>query len=154
MKTLFFSALLLLCISATAQVKIGNNPTTIGSSSILELENSSKALLITRVADTSAIANPKNGMIIYDTTLDCFRGYQSGGWTNCGLVPNAKVSAWVCSKVSVGTMTSGSPVQNVSQTITATVTNVGSYNISATASGVTFSASGYFYATGHNKMWY
>ena len=153
MKTLFFSALLLLCISATAQVKIGNNPTIIGSSSILELENSSKALLVTRVANTDSIANPKNGMIFYDTTLDCFRGYQAGAWTGCGFLDlstngSSRVSAWNCQVDSAGTMTAGTPVTGVSQTISATVTKIGTYSISVTANGVTFAASGNFTATG------
>ena len=153
MKTLFFSALLLLCISATAQVKIGNNPTTIASSSILELENPTKALVITRVADTSAIANPTKGMIIYDTSLGCFRGYQAGAWTGCGFLDlstngSSRVSTLDCSISSEGTMTTGTPVTGVSQTISVTVTKIGTYSISATANGVTFAASVNFTETG------
>jgi len=138
-------------------VKIGDNPITIGASSVLELESPTKALVVTRVAQVTDIASPVNGMIIYDSALNCFRGYQSGAWTGCGLVDlsangSASVSAWNCSTASVGTMSAGSPVQNVSQTITATVIKVGTYNISTTANGVTFAASGSFTATGQQDV--
>jgi hypothetical protein len=45
---------------------------------------------------------------------------------------------------SAGTMADGVPVSNVTQTIIANVATLGSYNISATSNGVTFSRSGSF----------
>lgn len=70
-------------LPSVAQVKVGDNPTTINSSAILELEHSNRALLITRVADTAAVASPVNGMIIYDQSAQCFRGYSDSRWSNC-----------------------------------------------------------------------
>ena len=57
---------------AAAQLKIGNNGTTIDPSSILELENPNKALYLTRVAltgttDITTVPNPKAGMVVYNT---------------------------------------------------------------------------------------
>jgi uncharacterized protein (TIGR02145 family) len=61
----------------------------------------------------------------------------------------AAVSAYTCNTASAGTMTAGTAVSGVTQTITATVTTVGTYSISTTtANGVTFTGSGTFSATG------
>jgi len=62
----------------------------------------------------------------------------------------SQISSWDCSTASTGTMTYGTAVQNVTQTITAQVTTAGSYTIiSTTANGVTFTApAGIFTATG------
>jgi hypothetical protein len=49
-------------------------------------------------------------------------------------------------------MTAGTAVSGVTQTITATVTTVGTYNISATANGVTFTGSGTFAGTGAQNI--
>jgi hypothetical protein len=49
-------------------------------------------------------------------------------------------------------MTAGVAVSGVTQTITATVTTVGTYIISATANGVTFSGSGTFAGTGAQNI--
>jgi len=70
-------------VSVTAQVKIGTNPTKIGTSSIIELEDPTKALLVTRVKNVSDITTPINGMIVYDTFNQCFRGYERKTWSGC-----------------------------------------------------------------------
>lgn len=75
--------LLLFSFIAFAQVKIGDNPTTIGASSSLELESTNKALLLSRVANTTAISAPINGMLIYDVSASCIKAYQNGAWTAC-----------------------------------------------------------------------
>jgi len=54
------------------QLKLGNNPTQIEKSAILELESANQGLLLTRVSDTSDATgidknNPPDGMIIYYT---------------------------------------------------------------------------------------
>ena len=69
---------LLFSFIAFAQIKIGDNPTNIGISSLLELESTNKALLITRVVNTSSIISPVNGMLIYDLSANCIKGYQNG----------------------------------------------------------------------------
>jgi hypothetical protein len=61
----------------------------------------------------------------------------------------AVVSGFTCITAPAGTMTTGVSVSGVTQTITATVTTVGTYSISTTtANGVTFAASGTFAGTG------
>jgi len=83
MKKTITSLLLLAGLCATAQVKIGDNPTTIGSSSVLELESTNKAFVITRVANTAAITSPVNGMLVYDLSSNCVKFYENGTWSNC-----------------------------------------------------------------------
>ena len=75
--------LVALFISATsfAQVGIGTNTPT--ADAILELKAADKALLLTRVATTAAITTPVNGMLIYDISSNCIKGYQNGAWTGC-----------------------------------------------------------------------
>ncbi len=63
----------------------------------------------------------------------------------------AVVSAYV-SSASAGIMSTGVAVSGVTQTITATVTTVGTYSITSTANGVTFAGTGTFVGTGAQNI--
>jgi uncharacterized protein (TIGR02145 family) len=144
-------------LAGIAQVGIGTS--TPNANSALEIVSTSQGMLLPRMttAQRNAIASPATGLTIFNTSLDCIQ-------TNIGTAgsPNwkcvqfsypstngfADVSAYSCSGSSVGAMTTGSAVSGVTQTITATVTTVGTYSISTTANGVTFAASGTFAGTG------
>jgi hypothetical protein len=69
-------------ITASAQLKVGDNPTNIQKASILELESSRQGLLLPRLADTTAInsLNPPDGMIIYLNTDKSLRLRSNGSW--------------------------------------------------------------------------
>jgi hypothetical protein len=58
-----------------------NNPAT---SAILDLTSTTRALVITRMTTTQrdAIIAPINGMILYNTTLNKFQGYENGSWAD------------------------------------------------------------------------
>src|SRR5262245_23541542 len=75
-------SLLFLGIVAQAQLKIGDNPTSIQKSSILELESSRQGLLLPRLTDTVAInaLNPPDGMIIYLNADNSLRLRSNGAW--------------------------------------------------------------------------
>jgi len=82
-KVLFFLfALLGAGVAANAQLKVGDNPTSIQKSSILELESSRQGLLLPRLADTVAInaLNPPDGMIIYLNADNSLRLRSNGSW--------------------------------------------------------------------------
>ncbi|WP_394776706.1 beta strand repeat-containing protein [Flavobacterium sp.] len=64
----------------------------------------------------------------------------------------AVVSAYTCSTASAGTLTQGDAVLGVTQTVTATVTSLGTYNITTTANGVTFAGAGTFTGTGSQSI--
>ncbi|MEE9362876.1 MAG: hypothetical protein V3U92_09800 [Cellulophaga sp.] len=67
----------------SAQVKIGENPDTINSSSIIELESSSKALVLTRVSNTEMQnITPLHGALVYNTDTKCVHYYNSSSWIN------------------------------------------------------------------------
>ena len=57
---------------AFSQVKIGDNPETLDATSLLELESSTRALVITRV-DTSTMNDmtPLRGALVYNTDAEC-----------------------------------------------------------------------------------
>lgn len=52
-------------------------------SALLELSSTTKCLLLTRMTTTERNAmTPVNGMLIYNTTLNKFQGYEAGAWAN------------------------------------------------------------------------
>jgi hypothetical protein len=71
--SLLFIMFILVVGNSYAQTKIGDNPTTVNSGSLLELESSTKGLLLPRIA-LSAVktwgleGTPTNGMFIYNTS--------------------------------------------------------------------------------------
>jgi len=67
---------------ANAQLKVGDNPTNIQKSSILELESTRQGLLLPRLADTAQInaLTPSDGMIIYLNTDKSLRLRSNGSW--------------------------------------------------------------------------
>ena len=69
-------------IVANAQLKVGDNPTNIQKSSILELESTRQGLLLPRLADTTAInaLTPPDGMIIYLNSDKSLRLRSNGAW--------------------------------------------------------------------------
>lgn len=82
MKKFLIIFLIFIGFTSHAQVKIGNSPTNVSTSSSLELESTNKALVVTRVADTTAITTPINGMIIYCNADNKFKVYQNNTWVN------------------------------------------------------------------------
>ena len=84
-----FVALIIVNFNATAQVnsgsillKLGNNPSTINSSAVLEMESTTKGILIPRMttAQRTAIANPVAGLQVYDKTTNSNWYYNGTVW--------------------------------------------------------------------------
>ena len=76
-----------------SQVKIGDNPTNLNSTSLLELESTEKVLVVTRLTDAQMTAiTPLSGAIIYNTTQNCLFQYNNLEWKslckNSSLVNN------------------------------------------------------------------
>ncbi|MCA0133037.1 hypothetical protein LBU54_10625, partial [Winogradskyella sp. D23] len=71
------------CLISYGQVKIGNNPNLIDSSSLLELESIDKVLVVTRVSTLEMNAiTPLNGSIVYNTDENCLFQYNNNSWTS------------------------------------------------------------------------
>lgn len=80
-RTFFIIVALFAAYSIHAQVSIsdgsGRDP-----SAMLDVKSTSKGILFPRMttAQRDAIANPAEGLTIYNTTNRCFEGYSQGGW--------------------------------------------------------------------------
>ncbi|WP_438967070.1 hypothetical protein [Flavobacterium sp.] len=83
MKKIVVTAILLATTSFYAQVGIG----TTNPEGALDVVSTNSGIVVPRVANTASITTPINGMIIYDLSSNCFKGYQNGAWSDCGLVP-------------------------------------------------------------------
>ncbi len=95
MRTLGLSLFIVLFVSLTGfgQVKIGDNPQNIDPSAVLELESTTKALIITRVttAQMEAIA-PSVGALVYNTDLGCVHYYNGAAWVNLCVEGNVAIT--------------------------------------------------------------
>ncbi len=95
MRTLGLSLFIVLFVSLTGfgQVKIGDNPQNIDPSAVLELESTTKTLIITRVttAQMEAIA-PSVGALVYNTDLGCVHYYNGAAWVNLCVEGNVAIT--------------------------------------------------------------
>lgn len=85
---LIFSFFIFFIKGASAQVKVGSNPTTINPSAVLEVESTNKGFLPPRLttAQRDAIANPAVGLIIFNTSTNCLNFYVGPNWyEECGV---------------------------------------------------------------------
>lgn len=81
---LMFLLLGLLSPSAFAQQNIGVGTSAPHPSSVLDLTATDKGFLVPRVttAQRLAIATPANGLLVYDTDLQCFYYYGTAAWNS------------------------------------------------------------------------
>jgi len=84
-KNILFIFGLLNFLIAFGQVKIGDNPNTINSSAILEIESTNKGLLMPRLteAQRDAIASPIAGLMIYNSENNCMEYFDGTLWSGC-----------------------------------------------------------------------
>lgn len=155
-KKLRFLLWLFFSISAFSQVGIGT--TSPHPSSMLDITATDKSLLIPRVPNTAAIANPVNGMIVYDISYGCFRGYQSGYWSGC-LGNNGTISSLDCAgATTTGTLFNGLASNGISSIISYTGGNGGSHAGQTVTStgvlGLTATTYGGSFATGSGTLQY
>lgn len=73
---------LLIAKQGLGQVKIGDNPGTIETTSLLELESTTKVFLPPRMTTVQrvAISSPSAGSLVYDTDLNCLSLYNGSAW--------------------------------------------------------------------------
>src|SRR5919107_880987 len=98
LRKLGIAALFFLCnffaFQANAQLKVGENPTSIQKSSVLELESTRQGLLLPRLSDTAAInlLLPPNGMLIYLTSDNSLRIRSAGAWKKLANMADASAN--------------------------------------------------------------
>jgi uncharacterized protein (TIGR02145 family) len=161
MKKLILTLLIAIGITATAQVKIGDNATNVGTSSSLELESTNRALLLPRVANTAAIASPVNGMMIYDISVQCIKSYENGVWSNClsSNIPVGVIATLDCAgATATGTLTSTVVASGVSSSVPYTGGNgaahTGQIATSTGVLGLTATLTAGTFATGAGTLTY
>lgn len=157
----FILTLVLLSCITQAQVKIGNNPAVIDPNAILEMESTSKGMLLPRMTteQRDAIADPSPSMLIYNLTEKCINIYNDDDedWRSlCGdKGAGTAVYSVDCNSLLVsGTYTRGlelDPDDN-QISIDIEVSDPGTYNIVANSGGMYFAASGTFTATGQQTV--
>ncbi|MEL0645662.1 hypothetical protein V6251_14810, partial [Olleya sp. Ti.3.14] len=83
MKKFLLILTILITTNALAQVKIGDNPQNIDQNSVLELESTTKTLVVTRIttAQMNAIT-PLEGAIAYNTDEDCLFQFNNNAWNS------------------------------------------------------------------------
>ncbi len=80
---LFFGLFVFALTSGIAQVKIGDNPNSIDAASIVELESTDKAFVLTRVSDIQMQGiTPLRGALVYNTDTQCVHYYDGANWSN------------------------------------------------------------------------
>ncbi|MEC3965374.1 hypothetical protein VM932_07795, partial [Muricauda sp. SYSU M86414] len=82
---------LLVINSLSAQVKIGDRPQNLDPASVLELESTSRVLVITRVTDVQMNnISPLQGAVVYNTDQECLHYYNGTEWINiCEALDNS-----------------------------------------------------------------
>ncbi|AWH86077.1 hypothetical protein HYN59_13570 [Flavobacterium album] len=157
MKNSITSLLLLLGLCATAQVKVGDNPTNVNASAVLEMESTDKGMLLPRMtaSQRDAISNPSNALLIYNTSEDCINIYNaaSSSWKSiCSNEAEGTADFSVdCSTLVVsGTYATGTALDPETNyiTVSVNVAELGTYNIVSNAAGMFFSAIGTFTTLG------
>ncbi|MEH6762596.1 MAG: hypothetical protein V7687_15645, partial [Maribacter arcticus] len=80
---LFILFIMLTIPTVFGQIKIGDNPQNIDPASVLELESTSKVLVITRVSTLEMEAiTPQRGGIVYNIDTECINYYDGTQWVN------------------------------------------------------------------------
>ncbi|MBL7749251.1 MAG: hypothetical protein JNM19_17565 [Chitinophagaceae bacterium] len=146
-----------LAVATNAQVKVGDNPTALDPNAVLEMESTTKGMMLPRMtaAQRDAIASPSNSMLIFNTTENCINVYNGavGSWKSlCGdeASGSAEFTADCSSLLVTGTYTTGvalNPSNNF-LTVNVDVSTLGTYNILASSAGMYFAASGAFTTLG------
>ena len=161
LKQLLITGLLLFSASGIAQVKIGDNVTNVDPNAVLEMESSSKGLLLPRMTgvERDAIVNPTNSMLIFNTSENCINIYNSveSKWKSiCGESGSgSSVYSVNCSSLVVsGVYQTGVALDPDTNYITVTVDvlELGSYELVSHAAGIYFSKAGTFTTLGQQDI--
>ena len=100
--------------------QIGIGTPTPHENADIHLANKNRTIILNHVDDKSAITNPYDGMIFYDVTEKCFRGYANGEFTDCFGVKTEAVPPVVSAEGPgfVGEYISGQSLSNSSFMVT------------------------------------
>ncbi|MDO6470708.1 hypothetical protein [Maribacter sp. 1_MG-2023] len=95
MKKVFLVLLLSIVNMVSAQIKIGDNPETLDTTSLLELESASKVIVISRMTEGEMLAiDPLEGAMVYNTDASCIFYYDGAQWNNMCVGENPGSISW------------------------------------------------------------
>lgn len=155
---------LALMVSTAAFSQVGINTETPHASADLELASTNKTLYLNRVADPATdVANPQEGMILYDTTMKCLRAFQGdpASWSGCLNGGDTGTGTGTITALNCASATFAPPSGTVGQEYSGTLTvpysggNGGTYSATYfTVNGLTFFLPAGSFATGNGNLVY
>lgn len=163
LKQILITCLLLLTASINAQVKIGENATSVNPKAVLELESTSKGFIPPRMTTSQRdqIQTPPSGMLIFNTTTNCLEqflgigvsGTSATGWRNmCKANINAtfQSSTLNCTGTLNGNYNATLAMNDENyKNVSVTTTAAGDYTASTNeVNGIKFSAEGTIQSVG------
>jgi hypothetical protein len=126
-KNIILSFAMLIILGANAQLKVGDNPTTINASAILEIESTNQGLLFPRMTTAqrdASIKSPTAGLIIYNTSTNALEVTISGSlWLN--ILTGATTAVASGTTTSVGGIGVGTSTPNANAVLDVTSTTKG-----------------------------
>ena len=143
-------------LNSTGNVGIGTDAPS--SSAILELNNTSKGFLTTRMttAQRDAITPKPEGLMIYNLDVHCLQYWNATQWIgNCSNNNNGVATITDCSSGTLnGTYQQGVAMNSTNtKVLTVNVTQIGAWSLSSnTVNGVSWSGSGTFTTTGSQTI--
>jgi hypothetical protein len=164
-KSMVFIAFFLVVFLNSAFAQLGIGTSTPNPNAVLELSSANQGMKFPRLTTSQRnnISLPAKGLTIFNTDINClmtnFGTPSVPVWKCIGGFPisistngTAIVTSYgdpTCNTNSIsGVMTKGIAVSGVTMTLFANVTQIGTWNLTATQNGVTFTGSGTFVATG------
>lgn len=137
---------------------VGLNTQTPDANALMDMNSSTKGLLIPRLttAQRDAIPSKPDGLMIYNTDIHCLQYWNTTQWIgNCGNSNNGQGTISSCTSGTLsGTYQAGTAMNSSNTVVLAlNVTQTGSWVANTnTINGVTFSGSGVFTATGAQNI--
>lgn len=127
--------LYIICNNLYAQIKIGNNPTIINENAMLEVESTSKGILLPRLTteQINAINNTTPGMLVYNSTINCIQIYSGNSW-GCLSEAGAAYFNFNCSSLPSISLSVGIPSNGIITIPISTVTTAGLVKLSGFSS--------------------
>jgi hypothetical protein len=126
-KNIILSFAMLIILGANAQLKVGDNPTTINASAILEIESTNQGLLLPRMTTAqrdASILSPIAGLVIYNTSTNALEVSVSGSlWLN--VLTGATTAVASGTTTSVGGIGVGTTTPNANAVLDVTSTTKG-----------------------------
>ncbi len=141
--------------------KVGIGSSALHASAQLDVNSTNRGILIPRLSktDRTAIDQPANGLLIYNTSTNCFNYYnaENDKWLSmCGSYDPAQFNLISCTAPTgpAGEYKAGIPLNNSNTyTLSLNITEIGTYQILVTTgNGYSFSKSGTFTQTGKQDV--